>query len=780
MIGRTISHYQILEKLGEGGMGVVYRAEDLDLKVTRALKFLPPHLASDAEQLARLRHEARAAAALEHPNICQVHEIGQADGQTFIVMSFLEGRTLADRLADEGSLPIGEALDIATQVGDALKRAHAAGIIHRDIKPANIMLTDGGQAVVMDFGLAKAADQTRLTKTGTTLGTATFMSPEQMRGEMVDARADLWALGVLLYVMVTGRVPFGGDNLPAVAYAVQHREPAAPSGIRPEVSTDLARVLDRTLAKDPQQRYQTADELLGDLEAVRDEQDLARKTALYDRRQKLKRRKRILFGAVAALVIAAVALAWWTRYQDLHRIDALAVLPFANLSGDQEQEFFSDGMTEALITELQQLALGKIRVIGRTSVMRYKETELSLPEIAAELGVDAVVEASVMRTGDLVKIAAKLIRARPEERQVWADTYEQNLNDVMSLHENVARHVVVQLGFRSEYSGQISGKVDPEAYNEFLLGKHIINSGAVNRALPHLERAIARDSTFAPAWAWAAHCIIMPTHGGWPSPKDDFEKARIYAERAIELDPELADGYFILAHILWEHDWDMPAAQEAFDRGFALNPNGGSGIGLLTYAMFHLIHGRMEEAVAATRKARELDPFEFLGNVAAFNVFSPAGLHEESVASLERAQEVFPEADLRHEWSWVHYGMGNYEEAIELKSELLAEAETDHGKFIQTLMLAHFHKCAGNPQEARRLYDRYWPLVDQDRVRPYHKAWMHADLGEIDESFAWLEIAYQQKDRYIPLSRLNRDVMFRDMADDPRYDRLLKKIGLED
>ncbi len=787
MIGQTISHYKILAKLGEGGMGVVYKAEDLDLKVTRALKFLPPHTASDEDQLTRLKHEARAAAALEHPNICQVHEIGRDQGQTFIVMSFLEGRTLEDRLTDEGPLPIGEALTIATEVGDALKRAHAAGIVHRDIKPANIMLTEGGQAVVMDFGLAKGSDLTRLTKTGTTLGTATYMSPEQMLGQPVDARADLWALGVMLYEMVTGRVPFAGDNLPAVAYAVQHKEPVSPSGIRAEVSGDLERVIDRTLAKDPQQRYQTADELMGDLEAVRDEQDLARKTALYDRRQKLKRRKRLLFGSLAAIVVAAAALIWWTRYQDLNRIDALAVLPFANLSGDSEQEYFSDGMTEALITELHQLAAHQLRVIGRTSVMSFKGSNKSLPEIAAELGVDAVVEASVIRSGDLIKVAAKLIRARPQEQQLWAQTYERHQRDILSLHAEVARAIAEQVELvltpqAEEHLARAEKmEVDPELYDQFLLGKYWVDQNDMEKALSYFEAIIAADSTYAPAWAWGAHCHIMPTHGVWPVPEELIAKARIMAERSIELDPNYSEGYFILAHILWEHDWNMPGAKRAVDGGFELNPD--SVFGLINSAFFYNAMGRSDLAVPAMRRALELDPFNYLNNLVAFNIYSFAGLHDESVASIQRAKELFPDwMGDRDNLAWAYYWNGDFDEAIRIREEIITQAEADgnNGEATwQTFMLAGICIHAGQVDRGRSLYKKFWDSVDPADVSPARRAWMHADLGEMDEAFRWIQIAYDQNEMMLVWLKTYPSFSI-SLAGDPRYGEWLEKMGLND
>ena len=784
MIGRTISHYKILAKLGEGGMGVVYQAEDLDLKVTRALKFLPPHTATDDDQLARLKREARAAASLEHPNICQVHEIGRADDQTFIVMSYLEGRTLEDRLASEEPMPIDQALAIAMEVGDALSRAHSAGIVHRDIKPANIMLTEGGQAVVMDFGLAKASDLTRMTKTGTTLGTAAYMSPEQASGQSVDSRSDIWALGVVLHEMLTGGLPFRGDNLAAVAYAIQHKEPEPVTKVRSDIPADLERVIDRALAKVQQQRYQTADEMLGDLEAVRDEQGLAQKTAQYDRRRKLKRRKRLLFGVLATVVIAAATMTWWIRYQDAHRIDALAVLPFVNLSGDEEQEYFSDGMTDALITELQQLAANQLRVIGRTSVMSFKGSNKTLPEIAAELGVDAVVEASVIRSGDLVKIAVKLIRARPQEQQMWAETYERNQRNILSLYSEVALAVAEQVQLiltpgAEEYLAKAENReVDPELYDQFLMGKHWVDLNQVEKALPYFERIIAADSTYAPAWAWAAHCKIMPTHNAWPVLDELIKEARTMAERAIELDPEYADGYFHLAHILWEHDWNMPAAKKAFARGFQLNPE--STIGLGNSAYFYNALGRSDLAVPAMRRVRELDPFNYLVNVAACKIFSFAGLFEESVASIKRAEELFPDwTGAKGQLAWVHYWNGDFEEAIRIREELISEAESDEGKIWQTFMLAGTHTHAGHRNQGQALYQQFWSRVNHDDVSPIRRAWMHADLGELDDAFFWIEKACEQNEMLLVWLKTYPSFSL-SLAGDPRYDQWLKKLGLED
>jgi serine/threonine-protein kinase len=339
VIGQTVSHYRITRELGAGGMGVVYEAEDLDLQVKRALKFLPPHASVNDDDRRRLTREARAAAGLEHPNICQVHEIGRDGDQTFIVMSYLEGQTLAERLEIQGPLPLEMALKSTLDIGRALSMAHRAGVVHRDIKPANVMLIENDEAVVMDFGLAKGGDLSRVTQTGATLGTAAYMSPEQARGDPVDGRSDIWSLGVVLYEMMTGRVPFKGDHLAAVAYAIQHKEPESPQNLRPNLPDDMDRIIGRALAKEPSQRYQSVDDFLADLVAVKEQQKLDGQTLRYDRARRLRRSRTLVSVLLATTLLAVAALVFWPRPTPIR---SLAVLPFANLSGNTEQEYLAD------------------------------------------------------------------------------------------------------------------------------------------------------------------------------------------------------------------------------------------------------------------------------------------------------------------------------------------------------------------------------------------------------------------------------------------------------
>ena len=485
-------------------------------------------------------------------------------------------------------------------------------------------------------------------------------------------------------------------------------------------------------------------------------------------------------------MIAAVALIWWTRYQDLNRIDALAVLPFANLSGDEEQEFFSDGMTEALITELQQLTVGKIRVIGRTSVMRYKETDLSLPEIAAELGVDAVVEASVMRTGDLIKIAAKLIRARPEERQVWADTYERDLRDIMSLHANVARNVAEQLGVLLDRIEKNSRQVDPKSYEEYLIGMHIMNTtNETDLALTHFEKAMEIDPTYAPAYAAAAHCKIMPVHA-WPF-EGPVEEARQLAEKSIELDPTHAFGHYVLGHILYEHEFEFQEGHEAFQKAMELNPE--HGLGLLTYAFFATATGRNREAGEAASRAIKADPFNFLILTRAHPVFLNAGRYEEFLSEMDRLKKLRPNSKYLWIMSNYHFAKGEFEKAMELWDNLydpkfkderyMYSNETYQGLYLRGM--ARMKWGAGEVDEAQELAEQWLEVEDLENVSLVSAAVTFAILGDYDRSMDCLEKAYAQGD--ILVVRIQDPVMQwflgNLLADEPRYHAFVERIGLQ-
>ncbi len=402
MIGKTVSHYRILEKLGEGGMGVVYKARDIKLDRLVALKFLPPQISADEDEKKRFIHEAKAASALDHPNICSVYEINETpEGQLFISMGYYEGKTLSEKIRD-GPLPLDEAFEIARQIAEGMKKAHGKGIVHRDLKPANVMLTDDGTVKIVDFGLAKLRGMSRLTKTGTTMGTVAYMSPEQTMGKEVDQRTDIWSLGVILYEMLAGKAPFRGDYEQAVTYAIINEEPEPLSKSRPDIQSGLENIVSHALAKNPANRYQTMEEFLADLRAVAEGLKPLKARRQWARGKFVGMRLAYVYAGLAVLAILFALNVAGVRDLLLKKsresiIRSIAVLPFANFSGDPSQEYFSDGMTDELITSLSKI--GALKVISRTSTMPFKGTKKSMREIAATLGVDGVLEGSVLRSG---------------------------------------------------------------------------------------------------------------------------------------------------------------------------------------------------------------------------------------------------------------------------------------------------------------------------------------------------------------------------------------------
>ena len=772
-VGRTVHQYRIEEKLGSGGMGVVYRAHDTQLDRTVALKFLPRHVVADEAAAERFVVEARAAAALDHPNVCMVHEISRdEDGRPFIAMAYYDGETLKQKL-EHGPLPIEEALDYARQIGAGLAAAHTHDIIHRDIKPGNVIVTPDGVAKVLDFGLAKLTDVT-LTGTGTTLGTLAYMSPEQIRGEELDARTDLWSLGVVLYELLTGQRPFGGGETSAVIHRILHEAPKPPSALRPEIPAELEPIVGQLLAKDPEQRPATAEDLgLDGGPATLPKGVFAKPTGWA----RLRSRR-----GVAAVVAGATALGvgWWAVAGPgaaTPQIASLVVLPFDNLSADPEQEYFVDGMHEAVIGELARIgALNK--VISRTSAMQYKERAgKSLPEIARELNVDAVLEGSVLRAGDRVRITLQLIEGR-EDRHLWAESYERDLGDVLALQSEVARAVArgIEVALSPAERERIELAVqpgsarrpDPEAYDAYLKGRyHFARPGeeGFKPAIRYYEEAIAKDPTFARAYAALAQALFVPA-------VFEPERGGLAARTALDLDPALPEAHAAVGRARMV-EWDWTGSEAAFQRAIELNPN--SSVAHQWYVELLRRTMRLDEALSEARRAAELDPLSLLARTMVGWVLMDQRRYDEALEVYDEVLELEPEYEIAIFGQGHVYGLqGRGEDVISAARRAKATRVGAIPDYAWTGLLGVGYALSGQRERAEEILGEleasYAPIA------PGLIAYLHHILGDDDKALDWLEKGYEVRSPAIPL--YISGPQFDDLRAHPRFRKLHAKMGL--
>lgn len=794
--GRTISHYRIVEAIGRGGMGVVYKAEDLKLGRHVALKLLPAYLARDNQALQRFEREARAASALNHPNICTVYEIDEAEGLHFIAIELIEGETLKERIA-RGPFEVLKILGIVTEICDALEAAHSAGIIHRDVKPSNILLTRQGHAKLLDFGVAKRVGpelvrqaeslqpvlpgnvDLRLTSPGAALGTAAYMSPEQASGQQVDARSDLFSLGAVLYEMTTARAPFRGKNLAEIFQAIQDLPPAPIRKLNPGAPFELIRITSKAMEKAPSQRYQAAAEMRADLHTFR-----GRLTA------RARRRKAVLAAAliIACFALAATASLRLPRVREWvlgkssavvpREIKSIAVLPLENLTGDSSQEYFVDGMTDALITNLTKL--GSLRVISHASAMRYKGTQKKLPEIARELSVDAVVEGAVVRSGDRVRIDAQLIRAE-NGQHLWATSYDSRISNILTLQNDVAFAIasVIQAKLTPQEQSRFAGSqtVDPEAYQLYLKGRYFWNKRSEEghtKAIEFFQQAIAIQPDYAPAYAGLADSYALRgvwTKGGL-SRSETISLARTTALKALEMDDTLAEAHASLASVSAIYDWNWPLAEKEFRRAIQLNP--GYATAHHWYAYYCASQGRMEEAVHEIRLAQQLDPLSLMINNDVGQILYMSRRYEEAMEEARKTLEMDPSLD------WPHLQMGLAYLAKQQYPESIAELETavrlSGGNPGLMAYLGMAYAQAGRREEAEKILRqiRAMPPVPYDSGPEL--AWLLAALDERDQAFAWLEKIYPQ--RPAPFRNLKVYPFLDPLRSDPRFQDLVRRVGL--
>ncbi len=769
--------YRIIEEIGRGGMGVVYKAEDIKLKRSVALKFLPHQWVSDPDARERFIQEARAASALDHNNICNVYEIGEAeDDRMYIAMAFYEGGSLRERIK-QGPLKQEEALGIGIQAATGMAKAHQKGIVHRDIKPANLLITTDGVVKVVDFGLAKLAGQVKLTREGITVGTVAYMSPEQAKGEAVDQRTDIWSLGVVLYEMLSGILPFKGDYEQTLIHSILQQEPARLGKLRKDLPAGLENIIFKTLSKNPADRYQSMDELLEDLQSVAEGLKPVRAASMIFRGRVLGLKKVHVYPAIAGILILAI-VAWLLIFPKRGQaFDSIAVLPIENLTGDPGQEYFVDGATDELIGQLAQI--GALRVISRTSVMKYKALKKPVPEIARELNVKAVVEGTVYRVGDRVRIRVELIDALPEERNLWTQTYDRAMTDVLVMYSEMARAIAgrmqVKLAPQEETRLAAARQVNPEAYEAYLKGQfhwYKLTRPGLESALQYFELALVKDPNYAQAYAGIASVWIGRQQQGFVPTSEAAPKAKAAAAKALELDSMLAEVHDTLAGIRTWTDWDWEGGEAEYRRAIELNPNFPGPRATLSHLLNIL--KRPEEGMAQIKRALELDPLNALFRSFYAMDLMYARRYDDAIALLRDTLRTSPNdlvalSTLRSAYHMKHM----YTEALEVWKASYA-ARGDHEA---EEALARGFREGGYPRALQRVAET---LVARSRTA-YVPSWqigtLYTRAGKNDEALEWLEKAYQAHDPNMPY--LSVDPIFDTLRDDPRFRDLLRRMNLK-
>jgi len=785
MVGREVGHYRIVSLLGEGGMGVVYKAEDTKLGRSVALKFLPEELSKDRQALDRFQREARAASALDHPNICTIYEIGEHEGQPFIAMQFLEGQTLKQRITGK-PLDNDTVLDLGVQIADALEAAHGKGIIHRDIKPANIFVTEQGQAKVLDFGVAKVLQQKaeaaavgvaarstlkdqHLTATGSTPGTMGYMSPEQVLGKELDARTDLFSVGVVLYEMATGAQPFARETSDEIAEAILHQEPVAPVRLNKDVPAGLERVINKSLRKDREARYQHASEIREDLRRLK-----------HDSPARVQRWRRRTAVAVAAVVLAPLLalVTWFAALRPTSgggAIDSLAVLPFVNTSADPSTDYLSDGITESVIDNLSKLP--SLRVMARGTVFRYKGKESDPLKVGRDLHVRAVLSGRLVQRENMVVVQAELIDVANGSR-LWGGQYSRNMADVFALQEDLSSEISERLRLRltGEEKQRLTKRYteNAEAYQLFLKGRYYWNKGTdegAKKAIEYFQQAIEKDPNYALAYSALADAYNLLSAFAWLPPREAIPKSKVAAQKALEIDDRLAEAHAALGYASFSYDYDWPAAGKHFERARALNPSAAVGFG---YSIYLSGLGRHGEAVTIAKGALDLDPIPLMSNFRLARTLYMARRYDDSIGQCKKILEMDPSFPLAH-WQ---LGQSYLEKAMyrEALSELEKYNTLTHGHPIALAYLGNVLARSGERHRALHVLEELKAASRQKYAYSLGFARIYAGLGDKEQAFAWLEAGYEE--RSTPLYFLKVDPIWDPLRSDRRFDDLLRRIGL--
>jgi len=778
LIGTTISHYKILEKLGGGGMGVVYKAQDIRLDRFVALKFLPPHFNIDQEAKERFILEAKATSGLDHPNICTIHEIDETDdGQLFICMSYYDGETLKKKI-ERGQLEIKDAVNIIHQVTQGLAKAHSKGILHRDIKPANIMITNDGLVKIVDFGLAKLAGQAKLTKTGTALGTIAYMSPEQLKCEEVDERADIWSLGVVFYEMLTGNSPFEGEHELGIIYSIMNDEPKPISEYRQDVPIEVERIISKAIERESSRRYQRSCEVMVDLEPLRIKGETEKLTNFVSPASPAARSKIFIYGGITFLAAMVIILFFLLLKHFSPSISArsIAVLPFKNIGGEMENEYFCDGITEDVIAHLSKLE--KLKVISRTSSMQYKNSDKSIRDISEELNVANILEGSVRRSGNNVRVVAQLIDATSDEH-LWAETYDKELTQIFAIQSDVASNIAKALKteLTTEEKEQIEKQATEnlESYDLYLKGRYNLSKrepDSLKNSITYFEKALDMDPDFAIAYTGLADAYTLLGNFNLLSPNETFPNAKEAAAEAIKIDPMLGEAHTSMAFALFYSEWDWTGAEREFLRGIELNP--GYANAYSWYAIFLTSMGRFKEAKKQRTQALLLDPLSaVIGADIALQYFFEKKYDE----TTRQCQKVLGMDPLMHvayiPIAAVYLKNSMYEEAI---ATLSNASLLSKGHPTLTATLAYAYAVSGRTDDAEMVLELLEERSQEEYVSSFWLAVINVGLGNFDKAFEWFERAYQEKDGSMVFLKVMP--ILEPIQHDRRYNELLAKMNL--
>jgi len=785
LVGHHVGPYVVKAVLAAGGMGEVYRATDTRLGRDVAMKVLPLAFSADAERVGRFEQEARAAAGLNHPNILAVFDVGTHEGASYLVSELLDGETLRDIL-DRGPLPVRAAIDYAIQIAHGLAAAHDKGIVHRDVKPENVFVTTDGRVKILDFGVAKlsegsllpaeSAPATRLASTtpGALIGTIGYMSPEQVRGQPVDRRSDIFGFGAVLYELVAGRRAFERQTSADTLSAILHDEPPPAASDTPAAARAL-QVAHRCLEKSPHARFQSARDLALVLSDDLADADAGTRVAA--------RRRRIVIGAVLSVICAALIVWLAGRVaapSGSTRIRSIAVLPLENLSRGPDDDYVAAGVTEALITDLAKIRA--LRVVSRTSVLRYTRTEKPLRQIGKELDVDAVVEGSIERVGNRVRISAKLIRASTDEH-LWAQSYDRDVRDVLMLQEEVARSIVkeVRVTLTPDEAARLAAharEVDPDAYQLYVRGRYFWDrrtEDSVKRSIDYFNRAIQKDPAYAAAYSGLADCYLSLGFSfdvGSLPPNEAIPKAKAAALKALALDDSLAEAHNSLAYAKLNYDWDWSGAEDSFRRSLELNP--GYAQAHHWYSHLLLATGRVDDSLAEARRALDLDQLSPIMNVHLGWNYLFARQYDLALSQLAKTIEFDPNYGLAYWYRGLVYEQqARYDDALR---DLRKGAELLKGNVVVAADIGHLHAVSGNRREADRVIAELRQMSTRRFISSFEIALIHAGLGHADSAFDALEQAYRERSDL--LVYLNVDPRLDPIRSDRRFDDLVRRVGI--